>query len=229
MMASISMPHPTPSMTRKRVVLISAATAGCVIGILLYRNFFRPHRTLDEIEARSINTLEGAISQFKTDCGRFPMTSEGLQALITAPANTPTWHGPYLPHFPHDRWNRPYVYRCPSSKYPQGFLVLSTGPDGIERTDDDVSNESINEIIEEQGRRLSAASSFRPDPRPLENPQTGETFPRRFVIYSFGFVIDSNFDFRLPRAGRRVIRISRVIRCLLPRLLFRPDQLSGAA
>jgi hypothetical protein len=33
-----------------------------------------------------------------------------------------------------DQWGRPYVYRLT----PDGFIILSTGPDGVEGTDDDV-------------------------------------------------------------------------------------------
>jgi general secretion pathway protein G len=147
--------------TRYAVIGI-AATAVCVISILLYRHFFTHHRTLDWAEAQSINVMEGAISQFKVDTGRFPTTAEGLQVLITAPADTPNWHGPYLLHFPHDHWGRPYIYRCPSRKWPQGFLLLSAGPDGIEGTDDDVSNESIQEIMEEEGSKFAVARSSPP-------------------------------------------------------------------
>jgi general secretion pathway protein G len=78
---------------------------------------------------------------------------------LTAPANTANWRGPYVTRLPNDPWNRPFVYRCPSPTFPQGFRLLSKGPDGIDGTDDDISNESMDEILEENGARFSIAHS----------------------------------------------------------------------
>lgn len=44
-----------------------------------------------------IMTLSTAIYAFDEDLGRFPTTSEGLDALFTKPSDsTANWHGPYL-------------------------------------------------------------------------------------------------------------------------------------
>jgi len=179
-----------PPKSRRRIrllLLLVSATVSCVAGVLLYKHFLKPHRTIDGIEARNFATLEGALSQFQVDCGRFPTTDEGLKALMAAPDNTPNWHGPYLMHFPHDHWSRPYIYRCPSRKFPAGFLILSAGPDGIEGTEDDVSNESIQEIMEEREDNRFSVAWILPT-RVLcffEKPNTVKPSPASFVIYSF--------------------------------------------
>ncbi len=78
---------------------------------------------------------------YRMHMGSYPTTEQGLQALITAPANSERWRGPYLEggKIPLDPWNRPYQYRYPGTKNPSGYDVFSLGPDGVE-SDDDIGN-----------------------------------------------------------------------------------------
>jgi len=67
--------------------------------------------------------------------GDYPTTAEGLQALITAPANkADRWNGPYLQEnkIPEDPWKRPYQYRYPGTHNKNGYDVYSLGPSGQE-------------------------------------------------------------------------------------------------
>jgi general secretion pathway protein G len=119
--------------------LVIASLAG--VGIFIGGNWLAPRTDQTKIANSEFASLEGAVSQFQVDTGRFPTTAEGLAALITPPPGITNWHGPYLLHFPKDHWGHGYVYRCPSIKYPNGFDILSKGPDGIEGTADDLSND----------------------------------------------------------------------------------------
>jgi general secretion pathway protein G len=88
-----------------------------------------------------IALFEQALKAFMFDMGRFPITSEGLDALIHDPTGSNAWTGPYLSKMtavPMDPWGRSYQYRCPGKH--GDFDIISLGPDGIEGTDDDVSN-----------------------------------------------------------------------------------------
>ena len=70
-------------------------------------------------------------------------TTEGLQALITAPASkTESWRGPYFrdPKIPIDPWGEPYVYKYPGVKNPKGYDIYSKGPDKADGTADDIGN-----------------------------------------------------------------------------------------
>ena len=50
-----------------------------------------------EIAKIGIANIETALSEFYTDCGRFPSQSDGLEALIIAPADlVDVWAGPYI-------------------------------------------------------------------------------------------------------------------------------------
>jgi len=43
-----------------------------------------------------IRDLEQALEMYKLDVGRFPSTSEGLDALVSKPGTATGWTGPYL-------------------------------------------------------------------------------------------------------------------------------------
>lgn len=80
----------------------------------------------------SISDIRGgiktALDRFAVDCGRFPTTAEGLQALVTCPTNISHkfWSGPYLDDIPKDPWGRAYIYSCPgvqnTNAYDLSFL-----------------------------------------------------------------------------------------------------------
>ena len=84
-----------------------------------------------------IKELEGALQMFAFDFGRYPNTSEGLDALVHNPGNLEGWTKAYLTKdVPKDPWGKPYVYRSPGQH--GDYDLLSFGPDGLEGTDDDV-------------------------------------------------------------------------------------------
>ena len=81
--------------------------------------------------------IETAIGAFEIDNGRYPSTQEGLDALLSAPADAEGWRGPYLTRgLPKDPWGNEYVYRYPGQENPDGFDLYSMGPDGREGNDD---------------------------------------------------------------------------------------------
>jgi general secretion pathway protein G len=83
------------------------------------------------------------LTSYRIHMGDYPSTSEGLQALVTAPASKASqWHGPYLQdgRLPVDPWKEPYVYRYPGTKNKTGYDLFSKGPDKTEGTADDIGN-----------------------------------------------------------------------------------------
>jgi general secretion pathway protein G len=92
------------------------------------------------IAKEQITELDGALQLFALDLGRFPTTSEGLQALLTNPGGLESWKGPYLKkELPLDPWGKPYVYRCPATRGIE-FDLFSYGPQGIEGQGDEIGN-----------------------------------------------------------------------------------------
>jgi general secretion pathway protein G len=76
-----------------------------------------------------MDAFRKALEAFRIDNGRYPTTSEGLAALVTAPAGASRWHGPYLQDaVPPDPWGSAYQYEAPG---PAGrdYQIISLGRD----------------------------------------------------------------------------------------------------
>ena len=79
-------------------------------------------------EARAktdISNIGTALETFEVDNGRFPSSEEGLQALVTPPANMPNWKG-YLKAPPMDPWNNLYVYQYPGQHNTTSYDLYTT-------------------------------------------------------------------------------------------------------
>ncbi len=75
-----------------------------------------------------IEMLGQALDAFRLDVGRYPTTTEGLNALVTNPG-VEGWSGPYLKKgLPNDPWKRPYVYQSPGVH--GDYDLVSYGADG---------------------------------------------------------------------------------------------------
>lgn len=79
-----------------------------------------------------IERLSAILDLYRLDVGRYPDESDGLNALLEAPAGAESWNGPYIKKADAiiDPWGTPYVYRFPGQ---QGeFDLYSLGADGQE-------------------------------------------------------------------------------------------------
>ncbi len=92
----------------------------------------RLERGKTQIATIQIKELEGALSLFRHDAGRYPTTGEGLSALVQNPRTLANWFGPYSPRaaIPNDAWGRPYNYQCPGRH--GSYDLISYGADGLE-------------------------------------------------------------------------------------------------
>lgn len=87
-----------------------------------------------------MSNLSTALQMYQLDCGSYPTTAQGLQALLVRPASVQGWTGPYWDMIRNDPWGHAYVYHFPSlSNNPsQDFDLFSCGPDGKPGTADDI-------------------------------------------------------------------------------------------
>ncbi len=90
-----------------------------------------------------VEALSGAVEAFHLDIGRFPSNAEGLQALITTPAEAAKWDGPYIKKKDSltDPWGHSYLYRIPGQH--GEYDIYSLGADakeGGEGDDQDIGN-----------------------------------------------------------------------------------------
>ena len=111
-----------------------------ILGSLVTLGYFQIQKgmTVDATKTE-IKTLEQAVEMYQLGMGRLPNTEEGLNALITPPAEDRTgrWKGPYLKatQVPYDPWESPYNYELIDD---DEFQITSNGPDQQQGTDDDV-------------------------------------------------------------------------------------------
>ena len=73
-----------------------------------------------------IANLGTALDAFEIDVGRYPTTTEGLNALVVKPAShADRWAGPYLSgqRVPKDPWGMAYIYENDGNR----FAVRSCG------------------------------------------------------------------------------------------------------
>ena len=79
-----------------------------------------------------IERLSGVLDLYRLEIGHYPSESEGLIALVQAPADASGWNGPYIKKAGalDDPWGKPYVYRRPG-QYGE-YDIYSLGADGQE-------------------------------------------------------------------------------------------------
>lgn len=68
-----------------------------------------PSRMRYWVATRDAEAIAKTLDRYKTDCGVYPDTRKGLNALLFDDGST-GWNGPYLTRPPVDRWGRPYLY-----------------------------------------------------------------------------------------------------------------------
>lgn len=123
------------------LVLVILVILGSLVGVGIRRTRTRAYH---DAALAQIKLFANTIKMFDMDVGRYPTTSEGLQALLEAPsglANESIWRGPYLPEdvtvLPLDPWNNPYHYESDGTTY----TITSAGPDGVQGSEDDVTKQ----------------------------------------------------------------------------------------
>ena len=90
-----------------------------------------------------LRTVGAALKMYRLDNGAYPTTEQGLQSLVTRPAdpNIKNWkEGGYIDGLKKDPWGNDYSYECPGRQNQTSYDLTSPGPDGKLGSDDDVSN-----------------------------------------------------------------------------------------
>ena len=87
------------------------------------------------------------LTNFRFDVGRYPETSEGLEALFEIPSgideDSGKWQGPYMEgtlEELRDPWQQEFHYVSPGEFHEESYDLWSDGLDGEDGTDDDIKN-----------------------------------------------------------------------------------------
>jgi len=125
-------------------LMIVVVILGLLATIVMPKILDKPEKARRTKAKAEIYSIESALAYFKTDIGRFPTTSEGLEALVTNPGLKGYDNEGYLKRVPLDPWGRGYVYISPGIKS-RDYDLESYGKDGEEGgTGDDGDIESWN-------------------------------------------------------------------------------------
>lgn len=127
-------------------ILLVIALIGLLAGVLITNTtgvFDQGQESAAKIFVR--DTMKLALTRYRMDLGDYPSTTEGLAALVTAPASkADRWRGPYIEapsgKLPLDPWGEAYRYRYPGTKNKGAYDLYSVGKDKAEGTEDDVGN-----------------------------------------------------------------------------------------
>ena len=110
-------------------LLVVIVIVGLLAGYVAPKYFSQVGKSEVQVAKAQVESLEKALDQFRLDMRRYPTAEEGLEALVSKPANATTWSGPYLKKaVPTDPWGHAYVYRTPGGK--SEFDLFSYGRDG---------------------------------------------------------------------------------------------------
>lgn len=127
-------------------ILVTLAIIGLLAGLAISNSdkiFGQSQEAVAKIFVR--DALKTSLTRYRIDLGDYPSTTEGLAALLSAPANkADRWRGPYAEapggRLPLDPWGEPYRYRYPGTKNKGGYDLYSVGADKADGTDDDIGN-----------------------------------------------------------------------------------------
>jgi general secretion pathway protein G len=123
-------------------LMIVVVILGLLATIIMPKILGRPEQARRVKAKADIRSIQSALALFKTDTGRFPTTSEGLEALVTNPGIKGYSSDGYLDSLQSDPWGNRYVYISPGL-HSKDYDLESYGKDGEDGgVDDDADVES---------------------------------------------------------------------------------------
>ena len=125
-------------------LMIVVVILGLLATVVMPRILNRPEQARRMKAKLDIRNIESALALFKTDTGRFPTTSQGLEALVTDPGIKGYNRDGYLEKVPIDPWGNKYIYISPGI-HSRDYDLESYGKDGEDGgTGDNADIESWN-------------------------------------------------------------------------------------
>ncbi len=125
-------------------LMIVVVILGLLATIVMPRILNRPEQARRMKAKVDISNIKSTLALFKTDTGRFPTTSEGLEVLVSDPGIKGYDSDSYLDKVPLDPWGNRYIYLYPGV-HSRDYDLESYGKDGEDGgIDNDADIESWN-------------------------------------------------------------------------------------
>jgi len=124
-------------------ILVVLVLIAVVMGIVGGNFLGKGEKAKADAAKIEIGQIAQSLDLYKLEVGRYPTTQEGLQALISAPAGTTNWNGPYWKKssVPKDPWGNEYKYSAPGQAGPYDITSLGAdGKEGGEGVNKDITN-----------------------------------------------------------------------------------------
>lgn len=121
-------------------LLVVLVILGLVMGLVGPRVLGYLSSSRERAARLQLQSFSAALDLYFLDMGRYPTTSEGLNALVKAPAGQDKWAGPYVQQgaIPMDPWGKPYEYRTPGRT--KAYAITSLGSDGRRGGENDAAD-----------------------------------------------------------------------------------------
>lgn len=117
-------------------LMVVIVILGLIASLVAPKMFGKLGESKTKTTKAQIELFGTALDTFRLDVGRYPTTTEGLQALRIKPSGVENWKGPYLPkEVPPDQWNKPYQYISPGTH--GDYDLFSYGADNAEGGEDE--------------------------------------------------------------------------------------------
>ena len=107
------------------VVILIIGGLAAVLGRTVFSNLGNANVKTTRLLFKEVSKQ---LEMYNADCGGFPTTDQGLQAMLQDPGKDvcPNWGPkPYLDRMPKDSWNRPLMYESDGN----GYVLYSYGSD----------------------------------------------------------------------------------------------------
>jgi general secretion pathway protein G len=142
---------PEPQMTKKTKrrdagfslmeLLVALVILALIVGLVAPQVLGYLGRARTDSAKVQVDNLKASLSLYLVDMGRYPSSSEGLEALIKAPPGAASWRGPYVEEdaLPMDPWGRAFQYELPADgARPRVFSLGADAAPGGEGENQDI-------------------------------------------------------------------------------------------
>lgn len=121
------------------IVIVMGIIAVLLGGVVAVLGNFGENSKIQKAQLDMKSGFTPALESYKILAKKYPTTQQGLIALVKKPTLPPI-PKPYsapLTSLPLDPWGNDYIYESNGYK----FLIISKGPDGELKTDDDLTTD----------------------------------------------------------------------------------------